>query len=118
MQTAGEDNYIAIDAGILPKRYIAKKDYGIALGVTAHTDVAEEGYHVPVHRAIDLDRAQEADGIVRLIAVVHDNVVAKFDDVAAFGPRRPRRDRPEGRNDRPERTASAAEPSAETSGEG
>jgi small subunit ribosomal protein S3 len=36
----------------------------------------------------------------------------------AGGPRRPRRDRPEGRNDRPERTAPAAEPSAETSGEG
>jgi small subunit ribosomal protein S3 len=39
---------------------------------------------------------------------------------AAGGPRRPRRDggRPDNRNDRPERTAPAAEPSAETSGEG
>ena len=39
---------------------------------------------------------------------------------AAGGPRRPRRDggRPDNRSDRPERTAPAAEPSAETSGEG
>jgi small subunit ribosomal protein S3 len=39
---------------------------------------------------------------------------------AAGGPRRPRRDggRPDNRSDRPERTAPAAEPTAETSGEG
>ena len=70
------------------ERYVAEKHNRIALGVSSHVNIAQERHHVPMDRAIDLDRTQEADHIVRLFAFMHDDIVTELHYVAALGARR------------------------------
>ena len=70
---------------------LPRKGTSIPLGVSAHADVAQESHHIAMHRAVDLDGTQKADGIVRLFALVDDDVIAKFDPVAPVSPGRDRR---------------------------
>jgi hypothetical protein len=53
--------------------------------MSPHSKIAQEDNSVSMNCAVYLDRAGEADGVMRLLAFMDHNVVPELDDVAALG---------------------------------